>query len=145
MKQFMISICAIVIIVALNVSNALSAEFNETTLIALLVVKEDLLKNTVHDEILLIGKYSNGKYDVVSRWDNTQQLEISERKDLLQAHNKYIVYQNGGTIKESVINKICQAMYDCNAIDIGCSQTTSVATTKKVKGRLEKEYQGKDQ
>ncbi len=120
-----------------------STGLKDTTLIALLVVKEDLLKNKIHDEILLIGKYSHGKYDVVSRWDDNKKVEISERKDLLQAHNKYIVYQNGKSIKESVINKICKAGYECSAIDIGCGQTTSLTTTtKKVKGRLEKEYQG---
>jgi hypothetical protein len=43
---------------------------------------------------------------------------------------------------EAVVNNICQAMYECSEIDIGCSQTTSLTTKKNIKGRLEKEYDG---
>lgn len=143
MKKYAISFCLITAMVGLDVGNIHSDEINDTTLIALLVVKEDLLKSTVHDEILLIGKYSHGRYDAVSRWDKNQQVEISERKDLLQTSKKYVVYQNGRAIMESIVTKMCQAMYDCNAIDVGCSQTTSLAKMiKKVKGRLEKQTEG---
>lgn len=119
---------------------------SSTTLIALLVLKEDLLRNKKYEEILLISKYSQGKYDVVSRWDDIKKLEISERRDLLRDHNKYIVYQNGEPIKEAVVNKICLVGYECSAIDIGCVKTTSSLTTikNKMRGRLEKEYSGFD-
>lgn len=142
MRQNMKRICLSIIISCLIIGVAHTATVNEHTLIALLVNKEDLLKNNVHDEVLLIGKYFNGKYDVVSRWDEKQQAMISERKDLLQSHKKYTVYQNGRVIKEAVVNEICQAMYDCEAIDIGCSQTTLLTTAKNIKGRMEKEYEG---
>jgi len=103
-----------------------AAETNDKTLIALLVVREDLIENCINEEILLIGEYSQGKYGVVSYWDEKIKDMVSRRKELLEAHKKFTVFRRGTAIKEITTKKMCTAAFDCDEIIVGSGASKSL-------------------
>jgi len=103
----------------------------ESTLIALSILREDLIKNLVKEEILLIGKYSDGKYKVVSYWGGNVKGMVSSRKVLLNAHEKFTVFSKGTAIKEVTIKEICTTGFDCEELTVGCGESKPLVNNLK--------------
>ena len=102
------------------------------TLLAIFDVREDLVRKRTTEEILLIGKYSDGKYTVVSHWDNREKIIISKRAVLLKKFDKYKVYRQGVVIKEIIVTKIFTDSFDCEELVVGAgkSRNTDVSIKK---------------
>ena len=112
-------------------SFAKKAESNKDTLIALLVIREDLIKKCVGEEILLIGKYSGGKYGVVSYWDEKKEEMVSSRKNFFNTYKDFIVYRKGIAIKKITIKEIRTAAFDCSEITVGSGKSISLVKNLK--------------
>ncbi len=96
------------------------------TLLAILNVREDLVKKRTTEEILLIGKSSDGKYEVVSHWDNRKKIMISQRDVLLKKFNKFRVYRRGAVIKEIVVTKVFTDSFDCEELIVGTGESKNM-------------------
>jgi hypothetical protein len=94
----------------------------DSVFLSLYVVRTDETTHKSRGELLVFGKYANGKYTAVMDYDTSTWQPISERLPILKKHEAFDVYYFGQPISGIKVERIDTSTYDCMEIVVGCCE-----------------------